>query len=183
MDMKIGLFFIVLATFFGLGELRTFACECVDMTGGAYERFQQADAVFIGQVRDTRILENLSGISSYWQVEVRFEIKRALKGVSGKEVFLRTGTGPSDCGLSFEKGKKYLVYADGPVGSLETDSCAKTKEIRYAARDLKDIRDRRRQTILLESSREKPGRIISPLPLRRSRTPQMNRTRSERAFY
>jgi hypothetical protein len=170
MDMRIGLFFIVLTAFFSLGEQRTFACECVDVTGGAYERFQQADAVFIGQVSDTRILENLSGISSYQQVEVKFEIKRALKGASGKEVFLRTGTGPSDCGLSFEKGKKYLVYAYGPIGNLETDSCAKTKEMKYAARDLKDIRGRRLQTILLESSREKPGKIIISRPLRRSRT-------------
>lgn len=61
---------------------------------------------------------------------VTFDVKEAWKGVSGESAVVH-GQGPSpSCGLDFEKGETYLVFAghvgEGEDRALQTDSCGNT---------------------------------------------------------
>jgi hypothetical protein len=52
---------------------------------------------------------------------------------------VRTNTGCCSCGSEFESGKKYLVFADGGKRTLSTNSCTRTKLLKYAQKDLQEI--------------------------------------------
>jgi hypothetical protein len=68
------------------------------------------------------------------EYEARMRIRRVLKGVSGKEVVVGTP------GL-FRKGDKYLVYARLHGGRLQSGPCSRTKLLKNAAGDFKEIEE------------------------------------------
>lgn len=92
---------------------------------------EQAMAVFAGKV--VSIEPNRShGLT------VTFEVDKAWKGVAEKKMIITTPT--NSCGHRFEKGKEYVVYASGKVGSIpDTNLCHRTKLRDQAAEDLKEL--------------------------------------------
>ena len=120
----------------GTSNLRNaHACSCASVPLEEYLR--TSDAVFSGEV--VGIDANDLSRGPWPQLgKVTFNVSDVWKGVSEEPVAVY-GQGPeASCGIDFEKGESYLVYAyrsneDGP---LETDLCNATKPLAAAERDL-----------------------------------------------
>jgi hypothetical protein len=70
---------------------------------------------------------------------VTFEIQEAWNGVSGNSVVVY-GQGPgASCGIDFERGETYLVYAYRTDGDLGTDFCGRTKPLPYSGSDVSEL--------------------------------------------
>ena len=70
--------------------------------------------------------------------KVTFDVSDVWKGVSEEPVAVY-GQGPeASCGIDFERGESYLVYAyrSSGDGALETNLCDATKPLTEAERDL-----------------------------------------------
>jgi hypothetical protein len=83
-----------------------------------------------------------------YEVEVYiFAVDTWWKGPSSVEVVLESDstrapdgtTTVSDCGLGFEEGKKYLVYAYGEDEHLSTNACSRTMSLKRADKDTKQL--------------------------------------------
>jgi hypothetical protein len=111
------------------------ACSCAGMWD-TEEEFRRSDAVFAGEVVEVEELpmEQAGPTDSGmpFLAPVTFDVKGAWKGVVGDSVVVHgQGPGPS-CGLDFERGETYLVFAgragEGENGSLQTDMCSSTRQ-------------------------------------------------------
>nr|MBA3951825.1 hypothetical protein [Rubrobacter sp.] len=70
---------------------------------------------------------------------VTFEVEEAWKGASeGSVVVYGQGPEPS-CGIDFERGETYLVYAYRSDGYLGTDYCGRTKPLSFAGSDVGEL--------------------------------------------
>ncbi|HEV7333639.1 MAG TPA: hypothetical protein VGN63_21575 [Flavisolibacter sp.] len=91
-------FLILLAT---IGTLTTYACRCV--LGETFtQEVAQSDQIFVGTV-----LKKTTAEKAYYL----FSISQMFKGDSVDTLSIKTGFGGPDCGMVFEVGKTYLVYA------------------------------------------------------------------------
>ena len=101
-----------------------FACTCIqitDQTPPTKERIAEYDAVFLGTVLERQADQNGPVYT--------FQVTTSWKGVDKSQFTIQTGSGSGDCGVQFDKGKTYLVYAQGPATNnyLWTDICTPTK--------------------------------------------------------
>jgi hypothetical protein len=120
----------------GASNLRNaHACSCISLP--LEKHLRSSDAVFSGEV--VGIDENdLSPGAGPRLGKVTFDVSDVWKGVTEESVAVY-GQGPeASCGLNFEEGGSYLVYAyrsneDGP---LETNLCDATKQLAAAEQDL-----------------------------------------------
>ena len=109
------------------------ACSCAGGSSSPEEALRESDAVFSGEVVDIGRLPPLEEGSMTVQMPdlnpVTFDVKESWKGVSGGSAVVH-GQGPApSCGLDFERGETYLVFAgrggEGD-GALQTDYCGNT---------------------------------------------------------
>ena len=127
--LAIGVFIIA-----GLGPRLASACSCA-APPGPLEALEQADAVFTGEVTGTsRQLRNSS-------VATRIRLIRSYKGGMQSSVTIYSADNSAACGFSFEKGKKYLVYAYEGEGELRTSICTRTTTLEMAEQDLAALGD------------------------------------------
>lgn len=102
-----------------------------------------SDAVFTGRVIDvewgrrsllfnnriTYAIAPKLAAKMFWRNNLRrveFEVNQAWKGVETTTVIVRTGRGGGDCGMGFDPGREYLVYAREFEGMLLTSVCSRT---------------------------------------------------------
>src|ERR1051325_1067474 len=145
-------FVIVLAALFLLPIFagRTDACSCGsgETVCGAY---QGATAVFIGiplsdapvtSQREVYALGKGKETITYSEKLYRFTVEQSFKGVEGGEIEVQTGMGGGDCGYSFKKGERYLVYAylDSKTNRYHTSICTRTASLSRASEDLDFLR-------------------------------------------
>ena len=111
------------------------ACSCAG-TGSTEEALRRSTAVFSGEVVEVEgpSMEQVEPTDLGMPLlgPVTFDVKAAWKGVSGASVVVR-GQGPgASCGLDFERGETYLVFAGGTGrsgdGPLETGLCSATRQ-------------------------------------------------------
>ena len=86
-------------------------------------------------------------------VIVKFQVLRAWKGISAREVTVATSMYVTACGYRFTVGRDYLVYAVLTNGRLETDRCTRTAELPAPANDMETLGPPARD-FLLEHDRE-----------------------------
>jgi Tissue inhibitor of metalloproteinase len=120
----------------GTSNLRNaHACSCA---GAPLEdHLRTSDAVFSGEVVD---IDESDLSRGPWPRlgKVTFDVSEVWKGVSEEPVAVY-GQGPeATCGIDFEEGESYLVYAyrSSGGGALQTDLCNETKPLAAAERDL-----------------------------------------------
>ncbi len=115
-------------------QFNVFACSCPTMFGTEQElkwKLKTLQAVFSGKVIE------INKIPQSRDVSVKIEIKEIWKGLLSKEVNISTPDNPSACGVSFEIGKSYLIFASQlDNGDLSTGLCLKNKELEKAAEEL-----------------------------------------------
>lgn len=91
-----------------IASLSSYACKCATLSFS--DEVKQADLVFTGTV-----LSKTMGDKVYYL----FTISKTFKGSSADTLTIQTGFGDGDCGMLFEEGKTYLVYAN----NKGTNSC------------------------------------------------------------
>src|SRR5690606_37319392 len=84
-----------------------------------------ADIVFVGKVVSVK---NKGGFSGYNIIFKRCVIEKGKMKNKRISVFVPCLTDPC-CGINFEKGKKYRVYALKQGGELKTNLCTETTEV------------------------------------------------------
>jgi len=97
--------------------------------------YDASHAVFAGRVVKIQSMVSEDGSHHGYFVTLRSE--RVWKGSTRSRV-ARVVTGGSTCGFRFEKGRRYLVYADRWFNSdtLTTGLCRRTCDLRNASEDL-----------------------------------------------
>jgi len=121
---------ILIAIFTLSAAACAFACTCAQRS--PREKFDGAEKVFIGVVQEVS------------DEVVRLKVEKAYKGAPLETVAL-DGHGTNTCDYLFEKGHKYLVYADkrkhSRVELLMTEVCMGTlafeRESKEVAEDIK----------------------------------------------
>lgn len=84
----------------------------------------QTDAVFVGTV--TMVVPKDDDMNRV----VSFDVDRSWKGVTTKSVSIGTARDSAACGIDFEAGKTYVVYAyESDEGGLWAGLCSRTHEV------------------------------------------------------
>jgi hypothetical protein len=99
---------------------------------GIKSQFEEMNAGYTGKKLDYEVLVYVFEADKWW------------KGAGTREVVLISdetrrsdGTGSvSDCGLGFEKGVDYLIYAYGKGDDFGTGACTLTKRVARAQKDI-----------------------------------------------
>lgn len=76
--------------------------------------------MFVGTVVESRRFDDRHQL-------IELEIHEVFKGPASATVRVVTGLGQGDCGINFQRGGRYLVYADGNEESLSAHLCSRTK--------------------------------------------------------
>ena len=110
------------------------ACECKKSLTPSEAR-KAAEAVFVGTVVESHRELTQGGFE--WRV--RLSVEQSWKGADEGELIVYVTGG--DCAVSFEAGKRYLVYARRQEGRgrLVTDSCARTAPFEAGSEDLQKL--------------------------------------------
>jgi hypothetical protein len=69
--------------------------------------------------------------------KVTLQVFRAWKGPRGKALDVTTSAGA--CGVAFEQGADYVVYATGKKEDLRTDACSLTAPLAQSARAVRQL--------------------------------------------
>ncbi len=109
------------------------ACSCVT-PGTPVEEMKKREVVFAGEVKRISKAED-------WQYVTTFEITKAFKGVANGVTSIKIYADPAgpSCGIEFDVGEKYIVYASTYEGKLQTNRCTRTRKLSAAAEDLKAL--------------------------------------------
>ncbi len=118
----------------------SYACSCMapspdtPMKKLVVDAKDGSDAVFVGKVVSVRTAdENLPAAARNY---VSFSVLRSWKGVTTESVEILTAANSAMCGVGFEVGKQYIVYANkGEAEVLSTNICTRTRRVSSTSRD------------------------------------------------
>ena len=105
------------------------ACECYKRNDFEQE-FSFSKAILVGEVVEID--------QSKPDAIVTFKVEKMWKGAKSETIVVRTNNQGKTCGFIFTRGEKYLVYAY-EEGALRTSICTRTREVKSAAEDLKEL--------------------------------------------
>jgi len=128
--MKIGFLFLLISLFSLPFSSSSYACSCMP-PGTPLAEMEKSDAVFSGEVIDVKTDDST--------LTAKISVKESWKGMDSKEVTVNTAIDSAGCGVNFETGKEYIVYASLEEGKYITSLCSRTAELAYAQDDLKEL--------------------------------------------
>ena len=115
------------------------ACSCI--TGiPLCETLWNTPVVFAGEVIEIADVPGPSTSPFPASRLVRFRVEQSWREEVPREVQVRTGSGGGDCGYTFIKGVRYLVFARRNGEQLNTSICSPTKPISDAGEDLEYLK-------------------------------------------
>jgi hypothetical protein len=97
------------------------ACKCAQRTEP--QLTQAADVVFMGRVRSVRQADPSSTVRAV------LSVARVRKGDVPAQAVVTTSASSASCGVYFERGARYLVYAHRDGRRLTTNLCAGTSRV------------------------------------------------------
>jgi hypothetical protein len=132
--MRTTLSVILLAACLAPADARAAGCECKKSLTPSEAR-KQSEAVFVGTVVEAHRERTQGG----YEWRVKLSVEQSWKGADGEDVIVYVLG--DDCAVSFEAGKRYLVYARRQEGRgrLVTDSCARTTAFDAGSEDLQKL--------------------------------------------
>lgn len=107
-----------------------FACSCLPVES-AQAGMDMSDAVFQGTVEDVT--------RGQMNNEVTFAVSSSWKGDGAEELKVTTARDSAACGINFEVGKEYLVYADQGEDGLTAGLCSRTALATDAQEDITEF--------------------------------------------
>ena len=141
------------------------ACSCAP-SGPPCQAFFSADAVFVGTVKDIKIVK-VGSDQLYERRLVQFVIDGPSHGTQGGSIEVGTGLGGGDCGFSFMAGQRYVVYANRRSdGTFVTGTCSRTRLFSQGAEDV---------AYLQSGPAASSGARISGTVVHQTRNPQTER--------
>lgn len=109
------------------------ACRCKQ--GALPDALAGATAVFEGLVTSVDKVQGAEGAPA--SLDAHFKVVSVWKGSDNAEqVSVRTALSSAACGVKFEPGVSYLVFAHGEDDALQVTSCSRTRRTSEAAEDL-----------------------------------------------
>jgi hypothetical protein len=136
------LFALVLASTFAVSNpCPESLCRCHLPLPPPVVALEQAEAVFSGIVLSASGERNPQQ-PERWPVQVTLRVTRRWKGPVADTLVIRTGEGGGDCGIRFQVGAEYLVYASGE-NELYTGICHRTRPLVQAGEDVQALGPRR----------------------------------------
>jgi serpin B len=111
-----------------------YACSCLP-PGAPLAEMARATAVFAGRVTNIEVPGGVI-VSSADPVKVTFAAGQIWKGPEEAVITVTTPRDSASCGVSFQTGQEYLVYALGSENELTTNLCSRTASLARAAEDL-----------------------------------------------
>src|SRR5215471_2301590 len=120
-----------------IGQQNLVACSCARIQP-VCEAVWRADAVFLGTVVAIDP-PSVFGIPLAWpfpaERRVTFAIKEQFSGLTQKKIEIHTAAGCCACGIDFQRGRDYLVYAhrNAVTRTLQTSICTRTATVDKAA--------------------------------------------------
>ncbi len=145
------------------------ACRCLPPPSPNFG-LEKSDVVFVGKATDVETIEadgwlygafkQMMGSEQMYEFEtirVTLEVTTPLKAADESPLILETLASQEQCGIPFQAGKEYFVYAyHSPEGDLKTDMCTRTATVAKAAEDM---------AVLVEKKKRSTAtRIRPPLP-------------------
>lgn len=112
---------------------RSFACSCAEFT--TLEAKDHADEVFRGTVTDIK----QPWMPNSMLARVTMQVDEVWKGEAEQVVLVYSSLFDASCGVEFEVGKTFLVFANYSDGVLKTSMCSRTEEVTYAGQELRDL--------------------------------------------
>jgi hypothetical protein len=113
------------------------ACSCMT-SGPPCQAAWSADVVFAGTVRAVEQIDHDTLGAPYRSLLVRFDVERGFVNAAPGPLEIATGTGGGDCGYTFTRGGRYLVYAWKTSNSrLSTGICSRTRPLDKTEEDLR----------------------------------------------
>lgn len=108
------------------------ACTCA-LNPPVPEAVDDSSRVFLGTVTS---IERHDGLLQ----RVTFQVSEHFKGSSVPTVQVENHAYGPMCGYPFQEGARYIVYAQGDEGELQTSSCSRTTVANATGSDLEDLR-------------------------------------------
>lgn len=121
------------------------ACTCIS-SGPACQAAWKADAVFSALVIRISPAERPTGpvdpSRPFPQRHVILRVIETFRGQVTGDIDVQTGFSDADCGVKFDEGASYLVYANQnkTIGALQTSICTRTAELSKAQLDVAYLR-------------------------------------------
>ena len=115
------------------------ACSCAppDPVKAAKK---QADVVFVGKVKSVRFADQIGDSGQFTDRIATFEIARLWKGPDTTELEIHTGNICCICGVKFEVGDVFIIYASADSENrYSTSICSRTARISGRSNDEKKL--------------------------------------------
>ena len=130
--------------------IAAYACSC-NTPYSASGNAKAVDVVFVGQVANVEHIEADGWLYGAWKsmlgaehlyefmtLRVTMDVSTQIKGTDKSQLILETAASTEQCGVLFEEGEEYLVYAFNGVGGIVTTSmCQRTAIAKKAAEDIR----------------------------------------------
>lgn len=100
------------------------ACSC--LKGTPEEQLERADVVFTGQVIDKKMPTDDSSGGLNW-VQWTFEVEAEQKGAISEQVIVESASNSAACGINFQVGERYQVFANQSNTALRASLCSGTQ--------------------------------------------------------
>jgi hypothetical protein len=117
----------VIALVFVLGPAAAYACSCLAQPEKT-EIPRDWLKNFNGAVFEGRVAKIERAAKSQYLLKVTFTVERYWKGVKTKQAFVYTASQSAMCGVPFERGRKYLVFAEASEGRFQASLCPWTEK-------------------------------------------------------
>ena len=137
---------------FGLLPVPVQACTCLTPPSPS-QGAEAVDVVFVGTAAYVEHIEADGWLYGSWKsfigaehlyefetLRVTMDVSTAIKGTDKSQLILETYATTELCGVLFQEGEEYLVYAFNGVGeTVTTDMCTRTANSKKAAADIKSL--------------------------------------------
>jgi hypothetical protein len=150
--MKNLLMVIFLGVVLSIAANNAIACSCLAPSPDTplrklvAEAKADAVAVFVGKVVSVEPADS-AAFAGTGAVRVKLEVARSWKGRAFQYIEVFTATKSGMCGVAFEVGKEYIVYANkGEGDSSAVYICSRTQTITGMSKDEKHLGKRQRIT-------------------------------------
>jgi hypothetical protein len=115
---------ILFLFFLLLSSIKSIACTCRTLDKITIDELENVGEAFVGTIKT--IVEN----DSNHTVAATFEIIKYLKGkIHKSEITVITNSSGASCGLNFEKGQKWYVFAHYSNNQLYSDLCSRSAQL------------------------------------------------------
>lgn len=104
------------------------ACSCIQSTPA--EQMERADVVFTGRVIDQKMKTvKTQPFGGRTWVQWTFEVEADHKGAVSKQMTVESASNSAACGVNFQMGERYQVFANQSNTALKASLCSGTRAV------------------------------------------------------